>query len=390
MKHRILIAHGGGPTTVINSSLQGVVERARQSDQVEKIYAARFGVEGIFADDLIDLTDVAPEEIRKLANTPATAIGSCRRKVGENDYDELIAHFKKHNITAFFYNGGNDSMDTCNKIHQMALAEQLDLQVIGIPKTIDNDLAITDHSPGFGSAARYAAINSAELAQDASGLPIHVVVMELMGRNAGWITAASALAKKFSSTEQMILLPEIVFDENKFLAEVEKRYAKGKGLLVTVSEGLRRPDGSMIGDTGIVDGFGHTIPGGTAQNLSDIIIQKAGIKSRSEKPGLLGRTSIAYQSSVDREEAYAVGAKAVELVLNGESGYMVTIDADRSNGYQWKTGVAPLSEVANVEKKFPLEWIVDNGFDISEDFFEYVSPLIGGDLPEYALLRERV
>lgn len=387
MKHRILIAHGEGPTPVINSSLQGVIERARKSDQVEKIYAARFGVEGIFNHDFIDLTDLPDEEIKKLAKTPATAIGSCRRKVGPNDYDELMASFQKHKITAFFYNGGNDSMDTCHKIHQMALEKNLDLQVIGIPKTIDNDLAVTDHSPGFGSAARYAAINSAELAQDASGLPIHVVVMELMGRNAGWITAASALAKRFSPTEQMILLPEITFDEDKFLAEVEKRYALGKGLLVTVSEGLRRPDGTMIGDTGVVDGFGHTIPGGTAQNLSDLIIQKAGIKSRSEKPGLLGRTSIAYQSPIDQAEAYAVGAKAMELVLEGQSGYMVTIDADRSNGYEWKAGITELKNVANVEKKFPVEWIIDNGFGISEEFFDYTLPLIGDDLPDFALLR---
>lgn len=359
MKHRILIAHGGGPTTVINSSLQGVIEKARESGKFEKIYAARYGIEGIFKNDLIDLTNTPDSEVKKLAHTPATAIGSCRYKITSNeDYEKLIKCFKENKITAFFYNGGNDSMDTCNKIHKIAEKEKLDLQVIGIPKTIDNDLAITDHSPGFGSAAKYAAINSAELAQDASGLPIHVVVMELMGRNAGWITAASALAQKCSRTPQMIMLPEIVFNEDNFLAEVEKRFAKGNGLLVTVSEGLRRPDGSMIGDTGIVDGFGHTIPGGTAQTLSDLIVNKLNIKSRSEKPGLLGRTSIAYQSEVDRQEAYSVGVKAVELILEGKSGYMVTIDADRSNGYQWRMGVTELKNVANVEKNSLLNGLM--------------------------------
>lgn len=387
MKHRILIAHGGGPTTVINSSLQGVIEKARESRNVEKIFAARFGVEGIFSDDLIDLTDLAESEVKKLAYTPSTAIGSCRRKVGANDYEALMSVFKQHNITAFFYNGGNDSMDTCNKIHKMAVEQNMNLQVIGIPKTIDNDLAVTDHSPGFGSAAKYAAFNSAELAQDASGLPIHVVVMELMGRNAGWITAASALATKCSPVPQMILLPEIVFDEKKFLSEVDKRFALGKGLLITVSEGLRRADGTMIGDTGIVDGFGHTIPGGTAQNLSDLIIQKLNLKSRSEKPGLLGRTSIAYQSKVDQAEAYAVGQKAVELILEGKSGYMVTIEANRCNGYKWQTNITELGNVANVEKKFPLEWIIDDGFGISEEFFDYVKPLIGEKLPQFALIR---
>lgn len=387
MKHRILIAHGGGPTPVINSSLQGVIEQARKSDQVEKIYAARFGVEGIFADDLIDLTDVPSETVTKLANTPATAIGSCRRKVVDGDYEILLEVFKKHEITAFFYNGGNDSMDTCNKIHQMAVREGLSLQVIGIPKTIDNDLAVTDHSPGYGSAARYAAISAAELALDASGLPIHVVVMELMGRNAGWITAASALAARWSGVEQIVLLPEVKYNEERFMAAVKEKFAKGKGLLVTVSEGLQREDGSLIGDTGLKDGFGHTIPGGAAQTLSENIIQKLGIKSRSEKPGLLGRTSIPYLSAIDRDEAYAAGAKAVDLILAGESGYMVTIEADRSNGYSWSCGTAELSQVANVEKKFPLEWIREDGLGVIEAFFEYCLPLMGDNLPDFALLR---
>lgn len=387
MKHRLLIAHGGGPTPVINSSLQGVIEKARESAEVEKIYAARFGVEGILNDDLIDLTNTDPKVVSLLGKTPATAIGSCRYKVGDDDYETLLKVFKKHGITAFFYNGGNDSMDTCHKIDEMAKREGLDLQVIGIPKTIDNDLAVTDHSPGYGSAARYAGISAAELALDASGLPIHVVVMELMGRNAGWITAASALASRLVPVEQIVLLPERPFEEERFMAEVKEKFAKGKGLLVTISEGLKDKDGHMIGDSGIVDGFGHTVPGGAAQSLSERIMQKTGIKSRSEKPGLLGRTSMPYVSPVDRDEAYAVGRKAVELVLAGESGYMVTIDASRENGYTWQAGKAELAAVANVEKKFPLEWITEDGFGIKQEFFDYALPLIGEDLPAFAVLR---
>lgn len=386
MGRNILVAHGGGPTAVINTSLQGVVEAARESGKVDKIYAARFGAEGILKGDLIDLTDVPAETIRKLSHTPASAIGSCRRKLGEEDFPTVIETLKKFHIDAFFYNGGNDSMDTCNKVHELAVKEGLEIQVIGIPKTMDNDLEITDHCPGFGSAARYAAVNAAELALDAAGLPIHVVVMELMGRNAGWVTAASAMAKRLTRCEVLTYLPEMLVDEEKMLADIENRYARGNGLLVTVSEGIRGLDGKPLADTGIVDGFGHIIPGGTAQCISDKIMQKLGIKSRAEKPGLLGRTSIPYVSLTDRQEAYEVGRYAVEAALRGESGYMVAIEASRTPEYSSKLFLTPLAGVANAEKKFPLEWIVD-GNQIADEFFEYADPLMGGDFPEFAFLR---
>ncbi|MDE7261435.1 MAG: 6-phosphofructokinase [Oscillospiraceae bacterium] len=387
MGKNILVAHGGGPTAVINCSLQGVVEAARASGQVDKIYAARFGAEGILKGDLIDLTDVPAATIAKLGRTPASAIGSCRRKLGEADYPTVLETLKKFDIDCFFYNGGNDSMDTCNKVNELAQKEGLDLRVIGIPKTMDNDLDITDHCPGFGSAARYAGLSAAELALDASGLPIHVVVLELMGRNAGWVTAASALAKRLTGCEVLTYLPELPVDEDKMLADIEKGYARGKGLLVTVSEGICGLDGKPLADTGIVDGFGHKVPGGTAQHVTDQIIRKLGLKSRAEKPGLLGRASIPYASQVDREEAYAVGRYAVEAALRDESGYMVSIDAQRTPEYSSSMSLVPLAKVANVEKKFPLEWIVD-GNGIADAFFDYVLPLMGGDLPEYALLRK--
>ena len=387
MGKNILVAHGGGPTAVINCSLQGVVEAAWASGKVDKIYAARFGAEGILKGDLIDLTDVSAETITKLGHTPASAIGSCRRKLTDEDYPTVLETLKKFNIDCFFYNGGNDSMDTCHKVNELAKREGLDLRVIGIPKTMDNDLDITDHCPGFGSAARYAALSAAELALDASGLPIHVVVLELMGRNAGWVTAASAMAKRLTDCEVLTYLPEVPVDEERMLADIEKGYAKGKGLLVTVSEGICGPDGKPLADTGIVDGFGHKIPGGTAQHVTDQIIQRLGLKSRAEKPGLLGRASIPYVSPVDRAEAYAVGRYAMNAALRDESGYMVSIEAVRTPEYSSSMALVPLAKVANVEKKFPLEWIVD-GNGIADAFFDYALPLMGGDFPEYALLRK--
>ena len=382
----ILVAHGGGPTAVINTSLQGVVEAARASGQVDKIYAARFGAEGILKGDLIDLTDVPASTISLLQYTPASAIGSCRRKLTDADYPTVLETLKKFNIGCFFYNGGNDSMDTCNKVSQLAEQEGLDVKVIGIPKTMDNDLDITDHCPGFGSAARYAAQSACELALDASGLPIHVVVLELMGRNAGWVTAASALAAKATSCKVLTYLPEVPVDTDKMLADIEAAYAQGQGLLVNVSEGICGLDGKPLASTGIVDGFGHVIPGGTAQHISDLIIQKLGLKSRAEKPGLLGRASIPYASEVDRREAYAVGRKAVEAALEGKTGYMVAIDAHRGETYSFDLFLAPLDRVANVEKKFPLEWIVD-GNQIDDKFFDYAMPLMMDRIPQYAHLR---
>jgi len=382
----ILVAHGGGPTAVINTSLQGVVEGARQSGKVDKIYAARFGAEGILNGDLIDLTDVPSSTIAKLAHTPASAIGSCRRKLTDADYPTVIETLKKFNIDCFFYNGGNDSMDTCNKVSKLAQAEGLNVKVIGIPKTMDNDLDITDNCPGFGSAARYAAESACELALDASGLPIHVVVLELMGRNAGWVTAASALAARATNCEVLTYLPEMLVDENKMLADIEKAWAKGKGLLVTVSEGICGLDGKPLASTGIVDGFGHMIPGGTAQHVTDNIIQKLNIKSRAEKPGLLGRAAIPYASRVDQMEAYAVGKYAVEAALRGESDYMVAIEGHRGENFTFDLFLAPLSKVANVEKKFPLEWIID-GNKIDDRFFDYAMPLMLDKAPDYAILR---
>ena len=377
LKGNMLIAHGGGPTPVINSSLLGAVREAKRHPEIETIYGARFGAEGILAGDLIDLGAVEEERLDLLARTPASAIGSCRRKLTDGDYPAVLDCFRRFNIRYFFYNGGNDSMDTCHKIYRLACQSGYELRVIGIPKTIDNDLAVTDHCPGFGSAAKFAAASALEAAQDASALPIHVVVMELMGRNAGWITAASALYADLMPCEHLVYLPETDFDKEAFLSAVREKFAKGKGLLVTISEGIHYGDGSPVADSGVVDGFGHKVPGGAAQTLCDMIMAETGLKARSEKPGLLGRTSVALMSQVDQAEAMEAGACAVRSAVEGETGFMVGFQAEREPAYTCRTCLVPLEQVANAEKKFPAAWIGEDGASIRPEFKAYCAPLIG-------------
>ena len=386
LKGNMLIAHGGGPTPVINSSLLGAVREAKLHGEIETIYGARFGAEGILAGDLIDLGKFADEDLALLAKTPASALGSCRRKLTDADYPAVLECFKKFNIRYFFYNGGNDSMDTCNKIYNLSVETGYELRVIGIPKTIDNDLDVTDHCPGFGSAAKYAAVSALELAQDASALPIHVVVMEMMGRNAGWITAASALYADLMPCEHLVYLPEVAFDKEKFLAAVKEKWAKGRGLLVTISEGIHYADGSPVADSGVVDGFGHKVPGGAAQALSDMIMQETGLKSRSEKPGLLGRVSVGLMSEIDQKEAEEAGACAVRSAVEGKTGFMVGFETTR-NPYSSKTCLIPLEKVANAEKKFPLEWIGEDGASIKPEFKAYCEPLLGAYDSRFISLR---
>jgi 6-phosphofructokinase 1 len=383
----MLIAHGGGPTPVINASLQGAVEAAKEQGRIGKIYGARFGAEGILKGDLLDLGSFPQAEIAKLKQTPASAIGSCRRKLKEEDYPEVLECFKKFDVRYFFYNGGNDSMDTCNRIHKLAMKAGYELNIIGIPKTIDNDLAETDHSPGFPSAARYVAVSSLELAMDAAALPIHVVVMETMGRNAGWITAASVLFSGSMPCENLVYLPERPLAKERFLEDVEKAWSKGRGVLVTASEGLKDQHGRAYGDTGVKDGFGHTIPGGTAQALADIIVGNIKIKARSEKPGLLGRVSITHRPVIDIKEAYDVGAFAVKSAVHEKSGFMVGIEVIRKPSYSSQLKLIDLEKVANIEKCFPDEWINSEGNGVNVGFFDYCSDLIGTEVPEYANLR---
>ena len=391
LKGACIFGQSGGPTSVINASAYGVIATALKNPNITRVLGAEHGIKGVLNDRLFDMGQEDPAELELLKYTPSSALGSCRYKmadpdVDDTDYKRILEIFKKYDVRYFFYNGGNDSMDTCNKINQYMQSVGYECRVMGVPKTIDNDLFGTDHCPGFGSVARYMAGTVRELGVDVRSLPIHVVVLELMGRNAGWVTAASALAARATNCEVLTYLPEKPVDEDKMLADIETAWAKGHGLLVTVSEGICGMDGKPLASTGIVDGFGHTIPGGTAQHVTDNIIQKLNIKSRAEKPGLLGRAAIPYASRVDQVEAYAVGRKAVEAALAGETDYMVAIDAHRGGAYSFDLFLTPLSQVANVEKKFPLEWIID-GNKIDDRFFDYAMPLMMDKMPDYAILR---
>ncbi len=378
----LVVAQGGGPTAVINASLAGVVSEAKKHSEIGKVYAAQGGIEGLIREKFIDLSDMADEDIEALKRTPSSAVGSCRYKVTEDDHEGIINILRKYDIGHFFYNGGNDSMDTCHKISNIAS----DIQVIGVPKTIDNDLAVTDHCPGFGSAARYAAVSTIELGLDLRALPIHVSVIELMGRNAGWLAAASAIARERGEAPHLIYLPERPFIESEFLEDVKKAREEYGGVVVAVSEGLADENGDMIispKHQSAVDGFGHVLPGNVSQYLSELITAKTGIRSRSEKPGLLGRTSKALVSEIDLEEAFQVGVRSVQAALDGKSGHMVGFERTSSDPYAIDYKLIELSEVANVEKTMPDSFINERGNDVTDEFLAYCRPLAGGELPEY-------
>ena len=387
MTGNVLVVHGGGPTPVMNASLYGVIMESRKHPEIGCVYGALGGMEGIFKERFVNLSQVDDAVLQKLLETPGTAIGSSRYPVTEEDYEKTPEIMKKYNIRYILPNGGNGTMDTCGRIYQACVKEGYrDLRVVGIPKTIDNDLAVTDHTPGYGSAARYMAASVQEVGADVRSLPIHVCVMEALGRNAGWITAASALYADLMPCEHLVYLPEVAFDKEKFLAAVKEKWAKGRGLLVTISEGIHYADGSPVADSGVVDGFGHKVPGGAAQALSDMIMQETGLKSRSEKPGLLGRVSVALMSEIDQKEAEEAGACAVRSAVEGKTGFMVGFETTR-NPYSSKTILIPLEKVANAEKKFPLEWIGEDGASIKPAFKAYCEPLLGAYDSRFISLR---
>ena len=398
------ILTGGGDVPGLNPAIRAVTIRAlREGYKVIGIKRGWGGLIDIVRDPQYDNSgnffELTEEIVNKAGRTGGTFLHTSRTRASHvpkanvpkhlqdkysDDINDLTPEVLKNlefmGIDYLIPIGGDDTLSYAVRLSKESV------KVVAIPKTMDNDLDITDHCPGFGSAARYAGEAACELALDASGLPIHVVVLELMGRNAGWVTAASALAARATNCEVLTYLPEKPVDEDKMLADIETAWAKGHGLLVTVSEGICGMDGKPLASTGIVDGFGHTIPGGTAQHVTDNIIQKLNIKSRAEKPGLLGRAAIPYASRVDQVEAYAVGRKAVEAALAGETDYMVAIDAHRGGAYSFDLFLTPLSQVANVEKKFPPEWIID-GNKIDDRFFDYAMPLMMDKMPDYAILR---
>ena len=386
MGHNLLIMHGGGPTAVINSSLYGVITEAKKSSKVDKIYGAIGGSEAILKEKFVDLGLTEEDQLKKLLHTPGSAIGSSRFELEQEDYDKMVKIFKRNNIKYVLLNGGNGTMDTCGKIHKVC--REHDIFVVGIPKTIDNDISMIDHAPGYGSAARFIAAATAEIGADVKSLPIHVSVIEAMGRNAGWIAAASALARKNKNdAPHLIYLPERPFHEEEFLEDVKELYEKLGGVVVVVSEGLTNEAGESIVPPIFRSGRA-VYYGDVSAHLANLIIQKLGIKARNEKPGLCGRTSIEYQSPVDREEAVWVGREAVKAVLAKETGVMVGINRVPGDKYKIETSLIPIEEVMMYERVLPKEFINERGNNVTEAFTDWCRPLIGRELEDMISFKE--
>ena len=382
----LVIVHGGGPTTVINASLYGAITEAQKHPEISGIYVAIGGVEGIFKEKLIDLKQVPAADIQRLPYTPASALGTSRTKLSKEDYESIIQTLRERNVKYLLFNGGNGSMDACGKIYE--LAREYDINVLGIPKTVDNDIAVTDHSPGFGSAARYIAASTAEVAEDIKSMPIHVCIIEAMGRNAGWIAASSALAhQNAEDAPHLIYVPEREFKPEEFLDDVQNLHDYLGGVVVVVSEGLKDGKGNSIVPPVLTRGR-DVYFGDVGSHLAMLVIKELGIKARSEKPGILGRASIAYQSATDREEAIFAGAYSVGAALKGETGKMVGFRRVSNHPYMSEPVLIPLAEVMLHEKKLPDRFINERGNGVTEEFIEYCRPLIGEPLPEFANLRQ--
>ncbi|MEI8384687.1 MAG: 6-phosphofructokinase [Nitrosomonadaceae bacterium] len=387
-------AQSGGVTAVINASASGLIEAARKhKDKIGKVYAGRNGIIGALTEDLIDTTKESVTAIKALRYTPSGAFGSCRYKLksleqNRREYERLISVFKAHDIGYFFYNGGGDSADTCLKVSQLSETLGYPIQAIHVPKTVDNDLPITDCCPGFGSVAKYIAVSTREASFDVASMSktsTKVFVLEVMGRHAGWIAAAGGLASSTNCEIPIVILfPEIAFDQVKFLAKV-KSYVKKFGYCsVVVSEGVKGPDGNFLSDQGLRDAFGHAQLGGVAPVVANIIKDGLGLKYHWGVADYLQRAARHIASRTDVEQAYAMGKAAVEFAIKGHNAVMPTIDRLSNQPYKWKVGMAQLSHVANVEKMMPSNFITKDGFGITEKCREYLTPLIKGeDYPPY-------
>jgi len=387
-------AQSGGVTAVINASAAGVIETARKHpNHIGKLYAGRNGIIGALTEDLIDTTQESAENIAALRYTPSGAFGSCRYKLkgfdkNQAEYERLIEVFKAHDIGYFFYNGGGDSADTCLKVSQLAETMGYPLQAIHVPKTVDNDLPITDTCPGFGSVAKYVAVSIREAGFDVASMAktsTKVFILEVMGRHAGWIAAAGGLAaEKEGDAPQIILFPEIKFDEAAFLARVDASVKRYGYCAVVASEGLHDADGRFMSEAGAKDAFGHSQLGGLAPMLAQLVKEKSGHKYHWAVADYLQRAARHVASKTDVEQAYAVGKAAVEMAVAGKRGVMATIVRESDAPYKWSIGEAPLDQIANVEKKMPRDFISADGFHITDACRRYLSPLIAGeDYPPY-------
>ena len=384
-----LIVHGGAPTAVINASLYGAVTEARKHPEIDHFYAAIGGSGAVLKEHFLDLFTASEEELELLLHTPGSAIGTSRDPLETEDYDQMARVIARHNIRYVFFTGGNGSMDTCGKVYQACCRAGVDVKVVGIPKTIDNDISVTDHAPGFASAARYIAETTAEISQDVRGLPIHVCVIEAMGRNAGWIAAASALARSGDGDgPDLIYLPEVPFDEDAFLAEVARLHREKGGVVVVASEGLRKADGEPIVEP--IFQVGRAVYyGDVSAHLANLVIRKLGIKARSEKPGIAGRASAAYQSRIDREEAVEAGSTAVRAAVEGKNGVMVGFRRLPGAEYRTETILIPIEEVMLHERTMPKEFIAENGHDVTQAFIDWCRPLLGEPVRKYVTFKNR-
>lgn len=358
MSVNALIVHGGAPTAVINASLYGAIHEIKKYKEIGSFYAAIGGAGAVLREQFVDLKKISEEKLSMLPYTPASAIGTSRDPLEQPEYDRIAEILVKWNIRYVFFNGGNGSMDTCGKVYEACRRIGKEISVVGIPKTIDNDISVTDHAPGFGSAAKYIAASVREISQDVRALPIHVSVVEAMGRNAGWIAAASALADDGNgSGPDFIYLPEKPFDEDQFLTSIENKLQEKKGIVVVASEGLKKKDGSPIVDP--IFKVGRAVYyGDVGTHLANLVIKKLGYKARSEKPGLCGRASIAFQSEVDREEAIVAGAEAVKAAMQGATGVMVGFKRIPGEIYKAEPILIPIHEVMMTERCMPDESIL--------------------------------
>jgi 6-phosphofructokinase 1 len=383
----VLVGQSGGPTSVINASVAGLIAEALNHECIEEIYGTLNGVLGILQEDLIDLAAESQQQIRALKHTPGAALGTCRFKLKKPaDFDRVLEVFKAHNIRYFFYIGGNDSQDTADKISKLAQAQGYELRVIGVPKTIDNDLPGTDHCPGYASAIKYIATSVREVAADneAMGQGDLVSIIEVMGRSAGWIAAGAALAKRKDHPHDpphLIYLPEIPFDQTKCIEDVKRILKREKFCQIVVAEGLVDADGNYVAANAATDAFGHAQLGGAGDALAEIIgANVPGAKVRVAKPGLLQRCAAHSASKTDADEAFMAGEAAVEAAIAGETDKMVTLLRGDKEAYSCETGLTPLSDVANSIKKLPREWINEDGTSMNFQFLRYAQPLIQGEI----------
>jgi 6-phosphofructokinase 1 len=385
------IAQGGGPTAVINASLFGAVQELVASGEDARVWGAEGGIAGVLRERWLDLNRPDAARWAEIANAPGAALGSCRKMLSAEEAEAAVRILKSADIRYFFYIGGNDSMDTAMKMARAAESLRYELHVAGIPKTVDNDLPGTDHCPGFGSAARYFAQTAIDLGTDIRSLPPPVTILETMGRNTGWLAAATIAARaEEDDAPHLIYVPEAPLAADRFLEDVQAVYDRLGWVVVAVSEGVTDEKGeswSTAGGGVAVDGFGHPLPGDVAANLASAVKNRLGLRARSEKPGLCGRACSLMVSPVDRAEAEAVGRFAATRALAGSTGFMASIERTSSRPYAAGCRCVPLADVANVEKFLPAGYVAERGNDIEESYREYVEPLLGGPLRRYARLR---